>query len=150
MVIDENGQNLGVLSREEALRLAEERELDLVIVSKTKDNVVARIADVAKLKYEKSKKQKKQKNVQNKEIWFKPNIQERDLILKLEKAKELLEKGGNVKLTLRNEKSRKRVSNEVMYETMKHIVELTNEFAKPINTITREGRNLSITIRSIK
>src|SRR5690606_3208820 len=150
MVIDENGQNLGVLSREEALRLAEERELDLVIVSKTKDNVVAKIADVAKLKYEKSKKQKKQKNVQNKEIWFKPNIQERDLILKLEKAKELLEKGGNVKLTLRNEKSRKRVSNEVMYETMKHIVELTNEFAKPINTITREGRNLSITIRSIK
>lgn len=138
-----------MISKEEALSLANDRELDLVIVSKHGDQVVARIADLSKLKYEKSKKLKKNKgkSAGQKEIWFRPNIQERDMMLKLEKVKEFLDKGGNVKLTL---KSDRKVPYNVMVEVMNNIVEKVSVFAKPINTITREGRNLSITVKALK
>lgn len=148
-VIDNEGVNLGLISRNEALNIARDRELDLVIVSKNGENVVARITDLSKLKYEKSKKLKKNKGktVQNKEIWFKPNIQERDMRLKLEKAKEFLEKGGVVKLTL---KADRKVPYNVMEETMKKIIEISSEFSKPINSLSREGRHMSLTIKALK
>lgn len=148
-VIDNEGNNLGEISRNEALNIARDRELDLVVVSKNGDKVVARITDLAKLKYEKSKKLKKNKGktVQNKEIWFKPNIQERDMRLKLEKAKEFLEKGGVVKLKL---KSDKKIPYTVMEETMRKIIELSSEFSKPINSLSREGRDMSLTIKALK
>lgn len=148
-VIDSEGVNLGVLKTEDALKIAKEKDLDLIIVSKSGEKAVARIIDIAKLKYEKSKKQKKNKgkNVQNKEIWFKPNIQERDLQLKLNKAKEFLEKGGNVKLLL---KADRKVPYNIMNDVMNKIVENAIVFSKPINTLTREGRNMSITIKALK
>ena len=83
----------------------------------------------------------------NKEIWFKPNIQERDLMLKLNKSKEFVNKGGVVKLTLRGDR---KTSYATMNEVMNKIFETVSEFAKPINTISREGKNLSITIKAIK
>lgn len=149
LVIDETGNNLGLLDTSEAIRIANEKELDLVLVSKQDDVVVTRIADVAKLKYEKTKKLKKNKsrNVQNKEWWFKPSIQDRDLILRLEKVKKFVEKGGNAKLTLRY--VAKTPYNQ-MYDTMNKIVSEVSQFAKPINTITKEGRNLSITVKALK
>lgn len=67
--------------------------------------------------------------------------------LKLEKAKEFLDKGGNVKILL---KSDRRVPYNVMNDVMNKIVENVTQFAKPINSITREGRNLSITIKALK
>lgn len=148
-MIDDNGVNLGVLEKSEALEIAYSKNLDLVIVSRNENSVVARITDLAKFKYEKSKKSKKNKGKsnQNKEIWFRANIQERDLLMKLEKAKEFISKGSMVKLTLKGEK---KVSYLMMREVMDKIVLNIIDFAKPINSIANEGRNLSITIKALK
>jgi translation initiation factor IF-3 len=151
IVIDDEGNNHGELSRSDALDLAKEKGLDLVIVSRNKDSIVTKITDIAKYKYEKSKKLKKNKgkSAQHKEVWFKPNIQDRDMFIKLDKTKEFIKKGGTVKLTLRSDRKNRLPLNE-MYNVMNKIIETVSEFAKPINTINREGRNLSITVKSIK
>lgn len=149
MVIDENGQNLGEMGKREALELAYSKELDLIVVSKGDKVVVARIGDVSKVKYEKAKKIRKSKASASahKEWWFKPNIQERDLEIRLQKVKKFLDKGGTAKLTLRYI-PRAKVPAEQMLVVMNMISSKVGEFAKIITPSTKEGRNLSILVKS--
>ncbi len=146
VVIDAEGTNLGVLSKFDALNLAKEAELDLVLVSPNAKPPVARIVDYSKLKYERSKKAKKgqSKQIENKEWWFSPTISDRDIQIKLEKAKDFLTKGGNAKLTV---KWKRKAMPEQLKAVMDKILIQIADFAKPVSEVSKEGRNLSILVK---
>jgi len=104
-VIDDEGEQLGIMSAAEALELAAERSLDLVEVSPNAKPPVCRIMDYGKFKFEAKKQQnankKKTKQVQLKEIKFRPRTEEGDYQTKVRKLREFLEKGDKIKVTLR-------------------------------------------------
>jgi len=98
------GDQIGIESRERALQLAVEFELDLVLISPNAEPPVCRIMDYDKFRYQQIKKiqkaQKKQKKVEIKELRMRPNISSNDLNVKIKRAKEFLEDGNKVKLNL--------------------------------------------------
>ena len=104
-LIDAEGQMVGVVSIEEALKSAEDAELDLVCISPNPDNPVCRVMDYNKFLFEKGKREKeakkKQKTIELKEIRLSPNIDTNDLNTKINSAKKFIEKGNKVKVTLR-------------------------------------------------
>lgn len=104
-VIDHNGNNLGVISREQALDIAEQAGLDLVQVGEKDDIIIAKIIDFGKFLYAKKKQlseaKKKQKVIQIKEIKMRPNIGDNDYQIKLKRAIGFLKEGKKVKFTLR-------------------------------------------------
>jgi len=103
-VIDGQGNQLGILLCREALRMAEEKELDLVEVSPTADPPVCRMMDYGRFKYEQSKKDKEarltRKTVELKEVTMRPKIDDHDLDVKRRLVKRMLEGGDKVKVTL--------------------------------------------------
>ena len=105
-LIDKKGENIGIVSRGEALRRAADEDLDLVMLAgKGKDGVpVVKIMDFGKVLYERKKKlaqaRKKQKTVQVKEIKLSPKIGEHDYQTKMKHAVEFLKEGKKVKITL--------------------------------------------------
>lgn len=105
-LITKEGENIGIVSRSEALRMADEAGLDLVMLTeKGKEGVpVVRIMDFGKVLYERKKKivqaKKKQKTVQVKEIKLSPKIGEHDYQTKIKHAIEFLKEGKRVKITL--------------------------------------------------
>jgi len=104
-LIDSEGEQVGVVSRQDALQSAAEVGLDLVEISPTAKPPVCRIMDFGKFKYEQSKKQaaakKKQQLIQIKEIKFRPTTEKGDYQIKLRKLIVFLEHGDKVKVTLR-------------------------------------------------
>ena len=104
-VIDENGENLGVMFTREAMEQARELGLDLVEVSPNADPPVAKYLDVGKFKYEAQKKaniaRKSQKTQEIKEIKMRPNIDDHDYDTKMKKIFEFIGEGDKVKVTLR-------------------------------------------------
>ena len=104
-LIGENGVQLGIMSAREAMKLAEEAELDLVKIAPTAKPPVCKIIDYGKYKYELARKEKeakkKQKVIEIKEVRLSPNIEDNDLNTKVSAAKKFLEKGNKVKVTLR-------------------------------------------------
>lgn len=103
-VIDEDGQQLGVLSKREALELASQRELDLVEISPNADPPVAKIVDWGKYNYQRTKQLQKQKRSSKaselKQMRFGLKIGDHDLDVKLKKVTAFLEDGHKVKITL--------------------------------------------------
>jgi len=104
-VIDENGENLGVMFTREAFEQAQEVGLDLVEISPGADPPVAKFLDIGRFKYEAQKKaneqRKKQKTQEIKEIKMRPNIDDHDYGVKMRKIHEFIEEGDKVKVTLR-------------------------------------------------
>ncbi len=104
-VIDENGENLGVMYTREAMEAAREIGLDLVEVSPNADPPVAKYLDVGKFKYEAQKKanlaRKTQHTQEIKEIKMRPNIDDHDYDTKMKKIHEFIGDGDKVKVTLR-------------------------------------------------
>ncbi|MBO4982211.1 MAG: translation initiation factor IF-3 [Lachnospiraceae bacterium] len=104
-LIGAEGQQLGIMSSREALKLAEEAELDLVKIAPTANPPVCKIVDYGKYKYEQLRKEKeakkKQKVIEIKEIRLSPNIDTNDLNTKVGAARKFLAKGNKVKVTLR-------------------------------------------------
>ncbi|MDH4072749.1 MAG: translation initiation factor IF-3 [Gammaproteobacteria bacterium] len=104
-LIDETGDQRGVMSVREALEIAREEGLDLVEVSPTADPPVCRIMDFGKFLFEQNKKtqsaKRKQKQVQVKEIKFRPGTDEGDYKIKVRKLSEFLQDGDKTKVTLR-------------------------------------------------
>ncbi|MFN3926060.1 MAG: translation initiation factor IF-3 [Pseudanabaenaceae cyanobacterium] len=103
-VIDADGQQLGIMTPKEALRLAEERELDLVLVSDKADPPVCRIMDYGKYKFEQEKKakeaRKKQHTVEVKEVKMRYKIEEHDYQVRISQAERFLKDGDKVKATI--------------------------------------------------
>lgn len=104
-VIDENGEKIGVLAIDKAIALAEEKDLDLVLVAPNATPVVCKIMDYGKYKFDQAKKEKEsrknQKAVEVKEIRVSSNIGEHDFNFKSKNARSFLESGNKVKFTLR-------------------------------------------------
>ena len=99
-LIGVNGEQLGIMSAREAMKLAEEAELDLVKIAPTAKPPVCKIIDYGKYRYELARKEKeakkKQKVVEVKEIRMSPNIESNDLNTKMNAAKKFLENGNKV------------------------------------------------------
>ena len=104
-VIDESGENIGVLVTKVAIQRAAEVGLDLVEVSPNADPPVAKFLDVGKFKYEAQKKanlaRKTQKTQEIKEIKMRPNIDDHDYDTKMKKVRDFIGEGDKVKVTLR-------------------------------------------------
>lgn len=104
-VIGEDGEQLGIMSPREAMKLAEEAGVDLVKIAPTAKPPVCKIVDYGKFKYEQTRKEKdakkKQKIIDVKEIRLSPNIDTNDLNTKINAARKFLSKGDKVKVTLR-------------------------------------------------
>ena len=102
MVIGDQGENLGVMKTDEAIKLAQSKGLDLVEVGATVNPPVCKIIDYAKYVYELNKKQRKNKNKAKdmKEFKFSPVIDIGDIELRVRRSKEFIDKGHNVRLTM--------------------------------------------------
>lgn len=104
-VIGADGEQLGVMPTKEAMKIAEDAELDLVKIAPTAKPPVCKIINYSKYSYELKRKEKeakkKQKTVDVKEIRFSPNIDTNDLNTKINQAKKFLMKGDKVKVNLR-------------------------------------------------
>lgn len=104
-LIGENGEQLGIMSARDAMKLAREAELDLVKIAPTAKPPVCKIIDYGKYRYEMARKEKeakkKQKIIEIKEVRLSPNIDVNDLNTKMSSARKFLQKGNKVKVTLR-------------------------------------------------
>ncbi len=104
-LIGSDGEQLGIMSAREAMKIAQEAELDLVKIAPTAKPPVCKIIDYGKYKYEQTRKEKearkKQKTVELKEVRLSPNIDTNDLNTKINNAKKFISKGNKVKVTLR-------------------------------------------------
>jgi translation initiation factor IF-3 len=104
-VIGSDNEQLGILPTKEALKLAEEKELDLVMIAPTANPPVCRIMDYGKFLYEQSKKdkeaKKKQKVVDIKEVRLSPTIEEHDITIKANNARRFLQDSDKVKVAVR-------------------------------------------------
>jgi len=103
-VVDENGQQLGIMSLQEALQKAQQLGLDLVEIAPQANPPVCKIIDFSKFKYQQEKKEKELRKAKRlseiKEIYIKPTISEHDLQIKLNHIKEFLEHSHPTKVTI--------------------------------------------------
>lgn len=144
-LIGDNGEMVGVISLEEALERAEEKNLDLVLVSPNAKPPVCKIMNYGKYKFEQAKKEKeakkKQKVLEVKEIRVTPNIEEHDFSFKAKNAKKFLEEGNKVKITVRF-KGRE-VNNAKAGEiVLKRFIENLEEISTVEKQPKLEGRNM--------
>lgn len=104
-LISQTGEQLGIMSSREAMRLAREAELDLVKIAPTAKPPVCKIIDYGKYRYELARKEKeakkKQRTMEVKEVRLSPNIDKNDLNTKANQARKFISKGDKVKVTLR-------------------------------------------------
>ena len=104
-LIGSQGEQIGVMNSKEALRMAREEELDLVLIAPNANPPVCKIIDYGKYRYEMARKEKeakkKQKVIESKEVRLSPNIDENDVNTKAKAARKFLEKGDKVKVSLR-------------------------------------------------
>lgn len=150
LLLDENWEKLWVVSRKEALEKAREKWLDLVQVwYNWKDKIsICKIVDYGKYQYELKKKEKERKQSQKtkwiKEIKISYAIDENDLKMKIEKAKELLQKWYAVKFTLRL-KGRENIFKDQSREKMKYIESVLSDYSKSW-WIKEEGKWFSLVL----
>ena len=146
-LISDNGEKLGMLPIARALEIAEEKKLDLVLVSPNAQVPVCKIMNYGKYKFEQAKKEKeakkKQKIQETKELRITPNIEEHDFGFKAKNAKKFIEDGNKVKITVRFRG--RELNNVKMGESV------LNDFAKELEDVAvvekapkLEGKNMFI------
>jgi len=144
-LIDEQGEQVGIVSREDALKLAEERGLDVVEVSPNANPPVCRIMDYGKFLYQQNKQlaeaRKKQKQIKVKEVKVRPNIDEHDLDFKRNHMIEFLKNGDKVKLTVML-RGREVAHPELGRKIIDRIMSELAGVAKIDIPTRREGRNM--------
>ncbi len=148
-VIDENGENLGVMYTREAMEQANEIGLNLVEISPNADPPVAKFLDVGKHRYEAQKKanlaRKTQKTQDIKEIKMRPNIDDHDYDVKMRNVKKFIEEGDKVKMTLRF-RGREMAHQELGMDLLKRVQEDIAEIAKVEAYPRLEGRQMLMVI----
>ncbi|HEX8532529.1 MAG TPA: translation initiation factor IF-3 [Allosphingosinicella sp.] len=148
-VIDENGENLGVMFTREAIEQAAEVGLDLVEVSPNADPPVCKFLDVGKFKYEAQKKanlaRKSQKTQEIKEIKMRPNIDDHDYETKMKAIQKFLGEGDKVKVTLRF-RGRELAHGQLGMQLLQRVRADTNEAAKVEQHPRMEGRQMLMVI----
>lgn len=144
-VIGIDGEQLGILDTRDANRMAEEKELDLVLVSETSDPPVCRIMDYGKFKFEQEKKaraiRKKQHTADIKEVKMRYKIDEHDYQVRVSQAKRFLNAGDKVKATINfrgREAQHVHLGQELLERMALDLTELAEIQQKP----KKEGRNM--------
>ncbi len=144
-VIGSDNEQLGILPTKEALRLAEEKELDLVMIAPTANPPVCRIMDYGKFLYEQSKKdkeaKKKQKVVDIKEVRLSPTIEEHDVTIKANNARRFLQEGDKVKVTVRF-RGREADYSHIGFEILKSFSDRLEEVCIIEKPAKLEGKNM--------
>ena len=148
-VIDENGENLGVMYTREAIEQAADVGLDLVEISPNADPPVAKFLDVGKFRYEAQKKanaaRKSQKTQEIKEIKMRPNIDDHDYEVKMRAIHKFIGEGDKVKVTLRF-RGRELSHQQLGMNLLRRVQEDTTEIAKIEAYPRMEGRQMLMVI----
>ncbi|MCH9698754.1 MAG: translation initiation factor IF-3 [Gammaproteobacteria bacterium] len=144
-VIDASGEQAGIMSIGDALRLADNESLDLVEISPNADPPVCRIMDYGKFQFEQNKKQqvakKKQKQIQVKEIKFRPGTGEGDYQVKLRSLTRFLSDGDKAKVTVRF-RGREMAHKDLGMDLMKRIEKDLEEISAVEQHPKQEGRQM--------
>lgn len=144
-VVGADGEALGIISIDEAKRLAYDNDLDLVEISPNADPPVCKVMDYGKFQFEQNKKQqvakKKQKQIQVKEIKFRPGTEEGDYRVKLKNLTKFLEEGNKTKITLRF-RGREMAHKELGMDLLKRIEKDLEELALVEQFPKMEGRQM--------
>lgn len=150
-VVSANGDQLGIMTSRDALRLAGEQQLDLVEVAPMAKPPVCRIMDFGKFKYEQQKRdkeaKKKQKVVTVKEVKLRPNIEDHDFNVKMKNAQRFLEDGDKVKVTIMfrgRELSHPELGKEVLTKMAAALKDMANVERDP----KLEGKNMIMILAS--
>lgn len=146
-LIGENGEQLGIMSARDAMKMAKEAELDLVKIAPAAKPPVCKIIDYGKYRYEQARKEKeakkKQKTIEVKEVRLSPNIDVNDLNTKVGAARKFIEKGNKVKVTLRF-----RGREMAHMQSSRHILDDFAEQMKDVASVDKppkiEGRNMTM------
>ena len=148
-VIAENGDQLGVMPVKEAMKLAQEAELDLVKIAPKAQPPVCKIIDYGKYRYELARKEKeakkKQKTVEVKEVRISHNIDTNDLNTKVNNAKKFIAKGNKVKVTLRF-RGREMAHMQQSKHILDDFAEMLAEVAVVEKPAKLEGRSMSMVL----
>lgn len=144
-VVDSEGNQLGIMSGRDALRLAEEKQQDLVEIAPAAKPPVCRIMDFGKYKYEQSKREKearkKQKVISVKEIKMRPNIEDHDFEVKAKNAVRFLKDGDKVKATVIF-RGREIVHTQIGQQLLKRLAEDLKELSNIERVPKLEGKNM--------
>ncbi len=146
-VISKEHGNLGVLSKAEALRKAQEEEKDLILVSEDANPPVAKILDFKKFLYEQNKKAQQakagSKKSELKEFKFGPTIDDGDLKIRIERSRGFIKEGHRVKITVQM-KGRENAYPKLAEEKIETIIKGLEDVAKPEGSIERKGTQISV------
>ena len=151
-VIDEEGNKLGKMNTEEAIDLAMDKNLDLVLVSSNPENPVCKLMNYGKFKFEQAKREKeskkKQKTFELKELRVTPNIEEHDFNFKVKNARKFLNDGNKVKITVRfrgRELNYVKLGEQVLNNFSESLSDVATLEKKPL----LEGKNMFIILAPI-
>ena len=145
MLISDTGEQLGVRSKEEAIEIAQQRDLDVVVVAPNGKPPVAKIMDYGKYRFDLEKKnkdsKKNQKVVNVKEVRLSPTIDQNDFRTKLNNARKFLTKGEKVKASIRF-KGRAITHSEIGREVLDKFIEQTEDIATVESRPKMDGRSM--------
>lgn len=148
-LIDEQGENLGVVSKDEAIERAEEAGMDLVEISPSAEPPVCKILDYGRFKYQDQKKKsearKKQKTIDIKEIKMRPNIDQHDYDVKMRAINRFIADGDKVKVTMRF-RGREMVHQELGLKVLDRVRDQIEEVAKVEQFPKMEGRQMIMVV----
>lgn len=151
-LIDFNGDQLGVKSRQEALDIAANRNLDLVLVAAKAKPPVCRIMDYGKYRFEQQKKdkeaRKKQKTINVKEVRLSPGIDDHDFNTKLRNARKFLEKGDKVKVSIRF-RGRAITHKELGRDVLERMAEACKDISTVEQRPKMDGRSMFLMLAAI-
>ncbi len=148
-VVDQNGEQLGVMSSRDALALADERQLDLVKIAPQARPPVCKLMDYGKYRFEQSKKErefrKNQKVITVKEVRLSATIEDHDIDVKFKNAVKFLKDGNKVKVTIRF-RGRQITHSEIGRQVMVEFADRIKEYGTVDKAPAIEGRNMSMFI----
>jgi translation initiation factor IF-3 len=148
-LVDENGEMVGIVSRNEALDMAADAGLDLVEIAPNADPPVCKILDFGKYKYEEQKKKneakKKQKVIEVKEVKFRPSIDDHDYDVKMRSMQKFIGEGDKVKVTMRF-RGRELAHQEIGMDVLMRVKGDLDAVAKVEQFPRMEGRQMTMVV----
>jgi translation initiation factor IF-3 len=152
-LIGAEGENIGVVSPQRGLALAEEAGLDLVEISPNANPPVCKIMDYGRFKYEQQKREsearKKQKTIDIKEVKFRPNTDKHDYEVKMRNVRRFLENGDKVKVTMRF-RGREMAHQQLGRDLLERVASDIEEIGKVESMPKMEGRQMIMMIAPVK
>lgn len=142
-----DGEQIGVMDKSKAIDYARGFDLDLIEIAKQDNMSICIVTDFGKYKYEQSIKEKQRRKSQvtlgEKELWFSPTTEKHDLDVQINKLKEFLTDGFNVKVTVRLKQNQRRISRDMWMEVIKIVIDSVADIASVVSEPTFSGRSLS-------